>query len=243
VVSSDGATTTIEPAQPDVVYVPAYDPNAVYGAWLYPDYPPYYFPFSPGYGAYYGGGIGFAFAITVISPLWGWDHCDWRRHRIRLDPDRYNALHGGARVRPRPGSETWEHDPLHRRGVAYRDPVTQQRFLGAREPGHAESRRAFRGFDAAAPVGAPPRPMERPTERPLQRPAPRQEPVRAAPPRALPAFGDIDRGRDARRDGERGRASRATVAPPLPRSAPQPSAAPRQVQPHRSGGGERRPQR
>ena len=34
----------IEPAQPDTVYVPYYDPAVVYGAWPYPAYPPYYFP-------------------------------------------------------------------------------------------------------------------------------------------------------------------------------------------------------
>ena len=34
----------IEPAVPETVYVPAYDPSAVYGDWPYPEYPPYYFP-------------------------------------------------------------------------------------------------------------------------------------------------------------------------------------------------------
>ena len=31
---------TIEPTSPDVVYVPAYNPTVVYGAWAYPAYPP-----------------------------------------------------------------------------------------------------------------------------------------------------------------------------------------------------------
>ena len=39
----------IEPAQPSVVYVPAYNPAVVYGAWPYPAYPPYYYPPPPGY--------------------------------------------------------------------------------------------------------------------------------------------------------------------------------------------------
>ena len=34
----------IEPAEPDTVYVPYYDPAVVYGDWPYPAYPPYYFP-------------------------------------------------------------------------------------------------------------------------------------------------------------------------------------------------------
>ena len=40
----------IEPAQPDVIYVPAYDPNYVYGTWPYPHYPPYYWPPYAGQG-------------------------------------------------------------------------------------------------------------------------------------------------------------------------------------------------
>ena len=33
----------IQPAEPDMLYVPYYDPSVVYGAWPDPDYPPYYF--------------------------------------------------------------------------------------------------------------------------------------------------------------------------------------------------------
>ena len=34
----------IEPTSPDVVYVPYYNPEVVYGEWPYPEYPPYYYP-------------------------------------------------------------------------------------------------------------------------------------------------------------------------------------------------------
>ena len=49
----DGSSTTIiriEPAQPQVVYVPVYSPTVVYGTWAYPAYPP---PpvYPPGYVA------------------------------------------------------------------------------------------------------------------------------------------------------------------------------------------------
>jgi hypothetical protein len=32
----------IEPTDPETIYVPYYDPAVVYGAWPYPEYPPYY---------------------------------------------------------------------------------------------------------------------------------------------------------------------------------------------------------
>ena len=52
----------VEPAQPEQVYVPAYNPQVVYGAWPYPAYPPYYSPPPP----YYYPGAALATGIPVI---------------------------------------------------------------------------------------------------------------------------------------------------------------------------------
>ena len=38
-VTTQDQTITVEPANPNVVYVPVYDPTVVYGAWPYPDRP------------------------------------------------------------------------------------------------------------------------------------------------------------------------------------------------------------
>jgi len=60
----------IEPAVPDQVYVPYYDPAVVYGDWPYPDYPPYYF--EPPY--YIGTGLlaaGLAFGAGYALGNWG----------------------------------------------------------------------------------------------------------------------------------------------------------------------------
>lgn len=44
-----GDTVEIAPANPEVVYVPRYDPAVVYGSWWWPSYPPYaYYPVWPG---------------------------------------------------------------------------------------------------------------------------------------------------------------------------------------------------
>src|ERR1700756_4816137 len=66
----------IEQANPQVVYVPSYDPMIVYGAPLYP-YPPIYYP-PPGY---FGAGIAIFFGIGIaMGPFWGggwgWG-CGW----------------------------------------------------------------------------------------------------------------------------------------------------------------------
>jgi Protein of unknown function (DUF3300) len=48
VVQQPSSVIKIEPASPQVVYVPTYNPTVVYGVWPYPAYPPYY-PYPPGY--------------------------------------------------------------------------------------------------------------------------------------------------------------------------------------------------
>jgi hypothetical protein len=59
----------IEPANPQVIYVPAYNPTVVYGAWSYPAYPPYYWPPYPAYypGAALATGFAFAFGIGIAA--------------------------------------------------------------------------------------------------------------------------------------------------------------------------------
>ena len=66
----------IEQANPQVVYVPSYDPVVVYGAPIYP-YPPIYYP-PPGY---YAAGMAISFGIGVAMGAfwgggWGWG-CGW----------------------------------------------------------------------------------------------------------------------------------------------------------------------
>ena len=66
----------IEQANPQVVYVPSYDPVVVYGPPVYP-YPPIYYP--P--WGYYAAGVAISFGVGVMmgafwSGGWGWG-CGW----------------------------------------------------------------------------------------------------------------------------------------------------------------------
>ena len=89
-VTSDGPTIAIEPANPEVVYVPEYDPWTVYGSPLgfYPDWVG-----VPG-AFYYGPGIDFGLGIGIglfAGVGWGWHHwdADWRRRDVRYDHHPY----------------------------------------------------------------------------------------------------------------------------------------------------------
>jgi hypothetical protein len=83
--SSPAPVIEITPAQPEVIYVPYYDPAVVYGAWLYPAYPPYYFPAPYGYvasrGLWFGPGVVLGFGWD----RWGnWGKFNWYGGNIYL---------------------------------------------------------------------------------------------------------------------------------------------------------------
>jgi hypothetical protein len=122
---------SIEPVTPDVVYVPAYDPCWVYGPWWYPACAPLWFWYP---GIVVGAGFFFGPAI-FIGPLDFWGGFHW--HRREMFVHRPGRMHGGT--------EIWQHNPIHRRGIAYRNPETARRFGQIGRPG-VEARREFRGF-------------------------------------------------------------------------------------------------
>jgi uncharacterized membrane protein YgcG len=89
-VQSQGSTIVIQPADPQVVYVPAYNPWVVYG---YPVSPwPYWYPYP---GIWYGGpylSFGIGFGVGFYGGFgWGWNHwgADWHGHNIIYNNNRY----------------------------------------------------------------------------------------------------------------------------------------------------------
>jgi uncharacterized membrane protein YgcG len=87
-VTNQGSTIIIQPASPDVVYVPAYDPWVVYG---YPIAPwPFWYPYP---GIWFGGpylSFGIGFGIGWFAGFgWGWPHWGFDWHHG------YPLYHGG----------------------------------------------------------------------------------------------------------------------------------------------------
>ena len=147
-------TIIIEQADPEVVYVPTYNPTVVYGAWPYPAYPPYYY-----YPPYYAGGAFFSFSMGVIVGGAIWGNCNWGSSDIDIDVNRYNdfnrneinngvrgdrgnrdQINGGNR-----NNGKWEHNAANRKGVEYRDSKSQQKYGGASSREAVQSREAYRG--------------------------------------------------------------------------------------------------
>jgi hypothetical protein len=146
----------IESASPDVVYVPTYNPTVVYGSWPYPAYPPYYY-YPPGYVA---GTAALSFGLGVAcGAAWGyaWGGCGWGHGEVDIDVDRnsfrntnidrnrYKNEIGSRNRNAQGGRGSWQHDPSHRKGAAYRDQNTARKFGGASTADAARSRDSFRG--------------------------------------------------------------------------------------------------
>ena len=142
----------IEPASPQVVYVPTYNPTVVYGAWPYPAYPPYYY-YPPGYVAssmmWFGAGV-------AMGAAWGyaWGGANWNGGEVDIDVDRnFNSNRNIDRskhtqnIQSRGGEAKgrWQHNPEHRKGVSYRDQGTAQKFNRASTSDSIQSREQFRG--------------------------------------------------------------------------------------------------
>jgi hypothetical protein len=88
----------IEPAQPSVVYVPAYNPAYVYGPWPYPAYPPYYYPPPPGYwfSRTIATGIAWGIGIGISNALWG--GCNWGHGSVNVNVNRYNNINVNRQI-------------------------------------------------------------------------------------------------------------------------------------------------
>ena len=139
---ASNSTIIIQPADPQVVYVPTYNPTTTYGTWPYPASPPAYYPPPP---AYYPGqalmaGLAFGAGVAIIGSLWG--ECDWGNNDIDIDVNRYNNINANNRIT----NNKWQHNPVHRNGVPYRDNASRAQY--GRQLNGANQREAYRGDNA-----------------------------------------------------------------------------------------------
>jgi hypothetical protein len=205
----------IEPANPDVIYVPVYDPVWIWGPPLWYPYPRWYWP--PRSVIYGGVGFGFGGGINVGFFFgggwhgwggWGW-HPGWGGRTIVVNNTfihQYNF--NTTRIANVHGTSVWTHDVSHREGVPYANPALNDRFRG-------NERQNF--THAAEPARSAPAQGERFGSHPVPNSPP--------PAQNRSVFGGMDNGRAAQTHAEHGYSSMGAA-----RSAPAPRAFP-------SGGG------
>lgn len=206
-----GSAIVIEPANPEVIYVPYYNPTWAYGPWPYSAYPPVYYPPPPNYGAALATGMMFGLGVAAGAAMfggwhWGWSGGGWGASYTTVNVNRATSISVNNFDANRYRDGQWQHDPAHRDGVPYRTSAERERYDQAR-PG-AQQREQFRGQldgrggqaanrDAGAAAnreGAANRGAE-------QRPEARGSENRSS------AFDGVDRGGQVNRDYDRGRSS------------------------------------
>ena len=122
----------VEQSQPDVIYVPSYNPTVVYGAPVYP-YPPIYYP-PPGY---YAAGMAISFGVGVAMGAawgggWGWG-CGWGGHNnvyINNNNNFVRSYNNRNNISNRTTRGTWQHNAQHRGGAPYGDRATARQYSG-----------------------------------------------------------------------------------------------------------------
>ena len=153
VVKVEQEAIIIQPASPQVVYVPTYNPTVVYGTWAYPAYPPAPV-YPPGYTATTAA---FSFmAGAAVGAAWGyaWSNADWHGGDVdvnvnqnaninnNINREKYKQQYQGT---GQAGQGKWQHDANHRGGVAYKDQGTAQKYNRGSGGEAARSREAYRG--------------------------------------------------------------------------------------------------
>ncbi|MGH7117496.1 MAG: DUF3300 domain-containing protein, partial [Acetobacteraceae bacterium] len=119
-VTSEQGAIVIQPADPQVVYVPVYNPTVVYGTWPYPAVPPVYFP-PPGYLAAnaFVSGLAFATGVAVVGSLWGWARPAWGGSSVNVNVNRWNNINVN---RTQIHSNVWRAPPAGVAGRPLRPP-------------------------------------------------------------------------------------------------------------------------
>jgi hypothetical protein len=223
----------IEPANPEVIYVPVYDPVWIWGPPLWYPYPHWWWPprtFLTG-GLYFGFGgpidLGFYFGAGWHGwGGWGW-HPGWGNRTVIVNNTfihRYNF--NGRGVTNVRGTTVWAHDAAHRGGVPYANQSLRTQYQGN-----------VRQNMARPSTGEVRTQMQQQGERFGNREVPRN----VAPSQNRGVFGGMDRGAAVRQNADHGyssmgaaRSSTAPRAAPAQRSGPAPRSS---GGGHRAGGG------
>jgi hypothetical protein len=127
----------IQPANPQVIYVPTYDPYYIWGAPLWGYYPPLYYPaFGFGFGP--GFNLGFCFGGWSGWFGWGW-YPNWFGHSVYVNNyffhqygyhyGYHGSYYGGVH-----GRSAWAHNPGHRMNVPYGNSQVAARYGQAATP-------------------------------------------------------------------------------------------------------------
>ena len=156
-VTTDGQDIAVEPADPETISVPEYDPWLAYGdpIDMYPGWDPYPGLFLDDAGLAWGAGLG-----VYTGFAWGWYHwhADWHHHRLDFNHQPY-VTHAPAFPHPntpdnRPDYariDGFDSIPVHGPALSHDQFAAPENWgTATRMASHSQ---AFQGFDRGAIAG------------------------------------------------------------------------------------------
>ncbi len=127
----------VQPANPEVIYVPSYNPTYVYPPPVYPYPPVYYPPYNPG-GAF----VAFSVGVMWGAAIWGGSccGCGWG-HSNNININVNNNFNRNSNVNVG-GGGNWQHNSAHRGGTPYANKSTANKYGGSARGDSMSSRQA-----------------------------------------------------------------------------------------------------
>ena len=167
-VQQQGQTIVVQPASPQYVYVPYYDPLLVYGPWWWPAYQPVVWAPSPGYARHDrpGVSVGFWWGTPIgLSVNFFFGNFDWHHRQVRVvHPTAYYyrppvVVNRTVVVAP----YRWQHQPRSREAFTERRPVQVRQQIQMQSQVQRQERQQARSRANALPsIQAQPASQARP---------------------------------------------------------------------------------
>ena len=120
----------IEPAQPEIIYVPYYDTRVVYGRWHWTHYPPVYWH-NPNYYAAHYGHFYWGHGVHISSHFY-FSAFHWHNRHVIVNHYNRPGYHPRKKIVSSHSAKRWNHQPKHRRGVAYSNGRLKHKYYGYR---------------------------------------------------------------------------------------------------------------
>ena len=142
----------VQPTNPEVIYVPSYNPTVVYPPPVYPYPPVYYPPYVPGAGL-----VSFGVGMAMGAAIWGGSccGCGWGgggNNNITINNN--NNFNRNTNVnRSGGGSGNWQHNSQHRGGAPYSNKATASKYGGSSRGGQGSRSGAASASTRSAGAG------------------------------------------------------------------------------------------
>jgi len=151
-VVEDKTIIVVQPSNPEVVYVPSYNPTVVYPPPVYPYPPVYYPPYVPGAGL-----VTFGVGMAMGAAIWGGSccGCGWGgggNNTININNNNNFNKNSNISGNRGGGNSNWQHNSQHRGGAPYSNKSTASKYGGSTRGSQSASNR--QGSSRAGGAGA-----------------------------------------------------------------------------------------